>query len=101
MKELVNKVMIFTVLCLGSWGLVEGVIAVHKQDLVATVEAVKEVPVPQSFSKDVTITLIATTDNGKVKIYRLVDYQGIGRIHSVCYVTVGELHGKTVATECK
>jgi len=46
-------------------------------------------------AKGVTIELIATSDKGDVKYYRIVDYT------AVCYVTVGELHGKTVTMFCK
>jgi hypothetical protein len=55
----------------------------------------------ESKAKDYTVAgvhleLIAVSDDGDVKYYRLAD---IG--NAICYITVGELHGKTVAMECK
>jgi hypothetical protein len=44
----------------------------------------------------VHLELIAASDDGDVRYYRLTD---IG--NATCYITVGELHGKTVAMECK
>jgi L-cystine uptake protein TcyP (sodium:dicarboxylate symporter family) len=40
--------------------------------------------------------LISSIQKGKVKTYRVVDTE----LQMVCYVTVGELHGKTVAQDC-
>jgi hypothetical protein len=40
--------------------------------------------------------LIASMQKGKVNIYRVVDTE----LQVVCYVTIGELHGKTVAQNC-
>ena len=50
---------------------------------------------------EVKLELIATSDDGDVKYYRLVDMSGPYGIPSVCYSIIGELHGKTVAMECK
>jgi hypothetical protein len=49
--------------------------------------------------------LIATMEDGDVNFYRVtscVYYDGTDILarRDICYVTVGELHGKTVATEC-
>jgi adenosylcobinamide amidohydrolase len=40
--------------------------------------------------------LIGSMDKGKVNTYRVVDTE----LQVACYVTVGELHGKTVAQDC-
>jgi hypothetical protein len=40
--------------------------------------------------------LVGSMQKGKVNTYRVVDTE----LHIVCYVTVGELHGKTVAQDC-
>ncbi len=61
----------------------------------------KEVKPPVATSDQITIELIATMEDGKVRVYRLVDYQTGTFNSTTCYITVGELHGKTVATECK
>jgi hypothetical protein len=49
--------------------------------------------------------LIAVMEDGDVKVYRVTSciyYEGTDILarRDTCYVTVGELHGKTVATEC-
>lgn len=66
------------------------------------VGAVGEIPQPITLNKNTTIDLIATSDDGKVKYYRLTDIpDGYVTMMSLCYITVGELHGKTVTMECK
>jgi hypothetical protein len=50
--------------------------------------------------------LIATMEDGAVNLYKVTSciyYEGTRWLarRDICYVTVGELHGKTVAMECK
>jgi hypothetical protein len=45
-------------------------------------------------TKGVHLELIATSDDGDVKYYRLVDST------QQCYIVIGELHGKTVTMDC-
>jgi hypothetical protein len=40
--------------------------------------------------------LIGSMQKGKVNTYRVVDTE----LQVACYITVGELHGKTVAQDC-
>jgi len=60
----------------------------------------KEVKPPVAVNDRVTIELIATMEDGKVRVYRLVDYPSGIFNTKTCYITVGELHGKTVAMVC-
>jgi hypothetical protein len=52
------------------------------------------------------VELIAEMQKGKVKVYLVTHcnyFSGTDTVASIdrCYVTVGELHGKTVSTICK
>jgi hypothetical protein len=40
--------------------------------------------------------LIGSMQKGKVNTYRVVDTE----LQVACYITIGELHGKTVAQDC-
>jgi len=59
----------------------------------------KEIQPPVATNDRVTIELIATMEDGKVRVYRLMDYNA-GLIARTCHITVGELHGKTVTMDC-
>jgi len=59
----------------------------------------KEIQPPVAANDRVTIELVATMEDGKVRVYRLMDYNA-GLIARTCHITVGELHGKTVTMDC-
>jgi hypothetical protein len=68
-----------------------------------TCEANAMQPLPLNSSPDARVehveqepVLVASMQKGKVNIYRVVDTE----LQVVCYVTIGELHGKTVAQNC-
>jgi hypothetical protein len=65
-----------------------------------TATQAKDTPDPLAVNDRVTIELVATMEDGKVRIYRLMDYASAGFAARVCHITVGELHGKTVAMDC-
>lgn len=47
-------------------------------------------------NQDVAMELVGITADGKVKVYRLYDHTwGV-----LCFITVGQLHGKTVTSQC-
>ncbi len=59
--------------------------------LIAVIKPVR----PAMFGSDA----IAQFDNDRVRVYKVEDIQP-GYHHNVCYVVVGELHGRTVAIDC-
>ncbi len=60
----------------------------------------KELLPPVAANDRVTIELVATMEDGKVRVYRLMDYR-TGLTARTCHITVGELHGKTVTMDCE
>jgi hypothetical protein len=89
MKE---KVMLFVVLM---------ALALPAGFIYGTATQAKDVKDPMAVSDRTTIELIATMEDGKVRVYRLTDYPTGMFGTTTCLITVGELHGKTVAMECK
>jgi hypothetical protein len=59
-----------------------------------------EIPFPIAHTKNTTIELIATMEDGKVRVYRVIDFPFKNHVIRVCHITVGELHGKTVTMDC-
>ncbi len=85
-----DKYVIFLFACL---------IALGAGGLYGTLATAKKEKDPLAVNDRVTIELIATMEDGKVRVYRMMDYVA-GLTARTCHITVGELHGKTVTMDC-
>ena len=57
-------------------------------------------PLPFKVTKDVRVEQVAVLEDGDVVVYRLERVPDRFSKREICWVTVGELHGKTVTMEC-